>query len=100
MISLMLIHHTTYNVYGFPAKTKSNLLVVHFSIETYAFGLPPKGTYKLPETFSIAAKTAWDIVPEEIAVFFSTEGRKCPTVVFTKVFVCIHADLPKSMDMF
>ena len=42
------------------------------SIETYAFGLPPVVTYKLP------AKTAWDVVPEEKAMFFSSsEGRKC-----------------------
>ena len=45
---------------------------------TYAFGLPPAGTYKVPGTFLIAVMTTWDIVPEEKAMFFSgSQGRKC-----------------------
>ena len=34
-------------------------------------------TYRIPETFAIAAMTAWDIVPEEKAGFSRSQGLKC-----------------------
>ena len=83
------------------------------------FDYPEQETYKLPETFPVAAKTAWDIVPEEKAMFFSSsEGRTCSkcgvhngiceyTCRFTKVtgnvlsiwFVYVLS-VQKSMEMF
>ena len=46
--------------------------------------------------------TAWDIVPEEKAMFFSSsQGRKCSQYgVHKGMCVCIHEDLSKSMNMF
>ena len=52
----------------------------------------PQITRELP----IAAKTAWDIVPEEKVYNASAvRGESVLRMVFTKVFVCIYADLPK-----
>ena len=72
-----------------------------FTIETYAFGLPSLRHLQISETFPISAKIVWDIVPEEKTVFSAAlRGESVLSVVFTNVFVSIHADLPKSMDMF
>ena len=55
----------------------NHLYIYIYDIITYAFGLPPAGTYKVPGTFLIAVITTWDIVPEEKAMFFSgSQGRK------------------------
>ena len=34
-------------------------------------------TYRIPETFPIAAMTAWDIVPEEKPGFCRSQGLRC-----------------------
>ena len=55
------------------------------------FDYPEQETYKLPETFPVAAKTAWDIVPEEKAMFLSsTERRTCSKCgVHNGICVCV-----------
>ena len=57
------------------------------------FDYPEQETYKLPETFPVAAKTAWDIVPEEKAMFLSsTERRTCSKCgVHNGICVCVYA---------
>jgi hypothetical protein len=79
---------------------------VHCTIESYAFGLPKNHPHQK------TAKKFRDQYPsyqlregmgycEGKAVFSAAlRGQSVLSGVFTKVFVCIHADLPKSMEMF
>ena len=61
------------------------------------FDYPLQETHKLyTRDLPIAAKTAWDIVPEEkVQNAAAVRGESVLSMVFTKVFVCIYADLPK-----
>ena len=92
------IHICIYK-WGISKTFKTILYIIHlahFSIETYAFWLPPVGNPQITRNLPIAAKTAWDIVPEEkVYNAAAVRGESVLSMVFTKVFVCIYADLPK-----
>ena len=47
-------------------------------LESMLLGHRQQETYNIQEIFPIAAMTAWDIVPEEKAWFFSSQGMNCP----------------------
>ena len=70
------------------------------SIETYAFGLPPVVTYKLPETSTPLQQRLLGMLFLKKRQCFSeaVKGERVLSVVFTKVFVCTHAELQNSME--
>ena len=59
------IHICMFEVFVIHTKLYIIHFLAHFSIETYAFWLPPVGNPQITRDLPIAAKTAWDIVPEE-----------------------------------
>ena len=51
-------------------------LLYMFTVYIISVHLYPE-TYRIPETFPIAAMTAWDIVPEEKPGFCRSQGLRC-----------------------
>ena len=79
--------------YGFQKKKlehTQNLYLEHFQaiLRTSQWGT--NGNPQITRDLPIAAKTAWDIVPEEkVYNAAAVRGESVLSMVFTKVFVCI-----------
>ena len=75
------------------------------TIETYAFGLPKnhphqKNLQSSETNIPFQLRKGMGYCEGKAVFSAALRGTKCSQCGVTKVFVRIHADLPKSMEMF
>ena len=75
------------------------------TIETYAFGLPKnhphqKNLQSSETNIPFQLRKGMGYCEGKAVFSAALRGESVLSVVFTKAFACLHADLPKSMEMF
>ena len=69
----LYMHGNSIETIAQPRSFWYSYLYVYIYISVHLY----QETYRIPETFPIAAMTAWDIVPEEKPGFCRSQGLRC-----------------------